>query len=742
MSRGTTNSLVHGNGGGTSINIDFTQLVLLIPATVVTSFVLPAAYLLEFKGFGALYETVPAGGTSNFYWAMIQYAPILITFAFSSSMVQTALVARTVWPDKKFDASNEAPSSVKDQNSIPSTPRVVTRGLTRKKSSGIFGLLSRRESSRDSTLRSNTEKLALQKFEESAELASRAKDMLNYPTKVELLQWFLLILYILLTLLAGVFANPTNPLWDRNDQGLAAVLGVASLFGVLIAAATVRNARKSLLVRAEADTPRRVASFLGRAVVTLLVQHLCFFLVAVAATNLPPAVQPIAFASKLGDPDSPCNLITEEYVWLHCNKTLDLFGAGPASMLKCDDGGYGAQYRSAFGACGSALSAIRMRTCAYGALALNVNALLYLLLTESTQGMDHLTLNKFVRGRAGQRTVLVGLFYLIALGCLPLFLVFMILSPMMAMKSDLSLLLNIVFFLNCSCWVMIGFLLNLEFLSTFMRYRTEFDVFISYRVQTEQRVAGMLYNLLTRHPHSLRVYLDKVCLEDGKPWQEGFTKGLFRSNVYCILFSKAGMERLLELTPDSPVDNVLLEIRLARELHARRGEDAFQVLPCFIGEHDTCAYDDVEGSREADKKGFNPFDCGVCKAAMRVPAGRRRLAVKWPTRLRPSSSSSAATADASSSSGGGVIVQKVEDRLGEIVKVLGMGHRPRTNASVHDNIKWLLEIQGPVLESECTVQQVPYRRRPHTLFPPAYLCSLPACLALLLHRRSRRSPLE
>ena len=406
-------------------------------------------------------------------------------------------------------------------------------------------------------------------------------------------------------------------------------------------------------------------------------------------------------------------------------------------MLKCDDGGYGAQYRSAFGACGSALSAIRMRTCAYGALALNVNALLYLLLTESTQGMDHLTLNKFVRGRAGQRTVLVGLFLLIALGCLPLFLVFMILSPMMAMKSDLSLLLNIVFFLNCSCWVMIGFLLNLEFLSTFMRYRTEFDVFISYRVQTEQRVAGMLYNLLTRHPHSLRVYLDKVCLEDGKPWQEGFTKGLFRSNVYCILFSKAGMERLLELTPDSPVDNVLLEIRLARELHARRGEDAFQVLPCFIGEHDTCAYDDVEGSREADKKGFSPFDFAAFAKPVNESTSRPTTPgseVAYAPAAASSSSSAATTADASSSSGGGVIVQKVEERLGEIVKVLGMGHRPRTNASVHDNIKWLLEIQGPVLESECTVQQVPYRRRPHTRFPPAHFahclacsfCSLPA----------------
>ncbi len=79
-------------------------------------------------------------------------------------------------------------------------------------------------------------------------------------------------------------------------------------------------------------------------------------------------------------------------------------------------------------------------------------------------------------------------------------------------------------------------------------------------------------------------------------------------------------------------------------------------------------------------------------------------------------------------------MQKVEDRLGEIVKVLGMGHRPRTNASVHDNIKWLLEIQGPVLESECTVQQVPYRRLPHTLFPPAYLAhGLLACSFCSLH---------
>ena len=43
------------------------------------------------------------------------------------------------------------------------------------------------------------------------------------------------------------------------------------------------------------------------------------------------------------------------------------------------------------------------------------------------------------------------------------------------------------------------------------------------------------------------------------------------------------MIRLRELRADSEVDNVLLEIRLARELYKARGEDAFQVLPCFLG---------------------------------------------------------------------------------------------------------------------------------------------------------------
>ena len=54
-------------------------------------------------------------------------------------------------------------------------------------------------------------------------------------------------------------------------------------------------------------------------------------------------------------------------------------------------------------------------------------------------------------------------------------------------------------------------------------------------------------------------------------------RGLFRSNVYVLLFSDAGLRRLLALTPASEVDNVLLEIRLARELYYARGEDAFQV---------------------------------------------------------------------------------------------------------------------------------------------------------------------
>ena len=95
-------SLVRGDGRGVHVPQDAVQVFLLLPALLATVVVLPGALVLEFGGYGALKTPVPAGGTSNYYWSMVQYAPICMTLAFASSMLRAAVVARTVW-DKKIE---------------------------------------------------------------------------------------------------------------------------------------------------------------------------------------------------------------------------------------------------------------------------------------------------------------------------------------------------------------------------------------------------------------------------------------------------------------------------------------------------------------------------------------------------------------------------------------------------------------------------------------------------------------
>ena len=178
---------------------------------------------------------------------------------------------------------------------------------------------------------------------------------------------------------------------------------------------------RSLLARRALTAHARLASLLCR-----------------PAANIAPAVQPLAFTTSLEVAFSmpPCLLVTPAYLSANCTRALDLYSLSPNSILKCDDGGW-AHYASAYSACGGALSAIKMRSASYSGLALSFNALLYLILYESTQGMDHLTLAQFVRGTTGQRTLLVGTLLVLALGCLPLFLVFMLLSAGTAFQGQL-----------------------------------------------------------------------------------------------------------------------------------------------------------------------------------------------------------------------------------------------------------------------------------------------------------------
>jgi hypothetical protein len=112
----------------------------------------------------------------------------------------------------------------------------------------------------------------------------------------------------------------------------------------------------------------------------------------------------------------------------------------------------------------------------------------------------------------------------------------------------------------------------------------EFDVFISYRVAADSWLAEQLYERLTAAECGLRVWWDKECLEGGMPWEEGFCKGLVKSRVFVPLLSRGACAALDHLGAASPCDNLLLEHRLALELHERGLTE--RVFPLFLGDLD------------------------------------------------------------------------------------------------------------------------------------------------------------
>jgi len=102
-----------------------------------------------------------------------------------------------------------------------------------------------------------------------------------------------------------------------------------------------------------------------------------------------------------------------------------------------------------------------------------------------------------------------------------------------------------------------------------------YDAFISYRVATDLDSANELHDSLTRS--GFRVFWDKLCLEDGRNWEEGFCDGLVQSRVFIALLSEAGLYgngrsmrgNISKLTAASDCDNVILEQALALELKGR-----------------------------------------------------------------------------------------------------------------------------------------------------------------------------
>ena len=108
----------------------------------------------------------------------------------------------------------------------------------------------------------------------------------------------------------------------------------------------------------------------------------------------------------------------------------------------------------------------------------------------------------------------------------------------------------------------------------------EYDVFLSYRVNSDFYHCKLIYEMLTEK--GLRVWWDKKCLQPGVDWEEGFCEGLIKSRAFVALLSRAGLQNLEQLTESSSCDNVLLEYRLALELQSFNLLEA--VFPVMIGD--------------------------------------------------------------------------------------------------------------------------------------------------------------
>lgn len=82
---------------------------------------------------------------------------------------------------------------------------------------------------------------------------------------------------------------------------------------------------------------------------------------------------------------------------------------------------------------------------------------------------------------------------------------------------------------------------------------------------------------------------DKICLEPGVSWEEGFCAGLVKSRIFVPLLSRGAInhpdkdwQNFSKLTVASKCDNVLLEHVLSLELQARGLIDV--IYPVMLGE--------------------------------------------------------------------------------------------------------------------------------------------------------------
>jgi hypothetical protein len=120
--------------------------------------------------------------------------------------------------------------------------------------------------------------------------------------------------------------------------------------------------------------------------------------------------------------------------------------------------------------------------------------------------------------------------------------------------------------------------------------KPKYDVFISYRVNSDAHHAKALFENLTGK--GLKVWFDQKCLKNGVLWEDGFCDGLVQSKVFVCLISSGVIAHATnarqcfnKLHENSACDNLLLEHQLALEFR-ELGLNDF-IYPVFIGNQTT-----------------------------------------------------------------------------------------------------------------------------------------------------------
>ncbi len=99
------------------------------------------------------------------------------------------------------------------------------------------------------------------------------------------------------------------------------------------------------------------------------------------------------------------------------------------------------------------------------------------------------------------------------------------------------------------------------------------DIFLSYRVNTDQKLVQDLYwrlvgtdVVVNGKSRKIRPFWDVECLRSGENWEVGFCNAICRSTVIVVVMSRNALASVEHLEPHSACDNVILEYALAHAL--------------------------------------------------------------------------------------------------------------------------------------------------------------------------------